>query len=415
MGKRSEARITKSRVDALQPGEQLWDSEIRGFGVRRQRGRPHYFFAYRSAGRRHWVTLGEHGGKLTIEQARKKAEEMRGKVAGGGNLADEKAADKRAGTVKELATRFIEDYAKAHNKASTVAEYERLIRLHIEPALGPYRVNSVTESDIAAWHAKFKQHRVGGNRALALVKHLFSLAEKWGARDRKLGNPARHVEMFPEQARERLLTAEELGRLGAALDKIEREKTEHPSVITCIRLLILTDARLSEILTLKWDYVDIERGVARLPDSKTGPKTLPLGAPALELLSSLPRQRGNPYVCPGLERAAHFVGIQRPWRRIRSEAKLPDLRIHDLRHGWASIAAMAGDSLLLIGKVLGHRQARTTERYAHLQDDPVKAVAIKPPVTSPIPLVTQLVPTAFKNWRRHAVSHVRLVNRHPPY
>jgi integrase len=377
MGKRSEVKITKSRTDALEPGEQLWDSEVKGFGVRRQRGRPHYFFAYRFAGRRHWVTLGEHGGNLTTEQARKKAEELRGKVAFGGNPAGEKAADKKSGTVKELAERFMEDHAPARNKASTVAEYERLIRLHIEPTLGAYRVNSVTESDIAQWHAKFKKHRVAGNRSLALIKYLFSLAEKWGARDRKLGNPARGIEMFPEKSRERLLTAEELARLGAALDAAEKEKSEHASVIACIRLLILTGARLSEILTLKWEYLDFDRSVARLPDSKTGKKTLPLGAPALELLSALPRHRGEPYVCSGIDKGAHFVGIQKPWRRIRADAKLPDLRIHDLRHGWASIAAMAGDSLLLIGKVLGHKQARTTERYAHLQDDPVQAVADK--------------------------------------
>lgn len=396
MGKRSEIKITKTAVDRLQPGEQLWDSEIKGFGVRRQRGLPHYFFAYRTlAGRRRWISLGEHGGELTTTAARKEAERLRGAVSDREDPASVRDADKRAGSMRELAARYLEDHASAHNKPSTVREYERLIRLHIDPKLGAYRIKEVTGADIAHWHLGFRKNRIAGNRALALVKHLFALAEKWGLRTEP--NPARHVDMFPEKSRERILTPDELSRLGSALDAAEREQSECPSVMTCIRLLILTGARLSEVLTLKWDYVDFERGALRLPDSKTGRKTVPLGAPALALLSGLKRDQNEPYVCPGAEPGTHFVGIQRPWRRIRASAKLPDLRIHDLRHAFASIAAMAGDSLLLIGKVLGHRQARTTERYAHLQDDPVRAVADKTArhieaAMKPPPLSTGVVP-----------------------
>jgi integrase len=181
--------------------------------------------------------------------------------------------------------------------------------------------------------------------------------------------------MYPEKPRERLLTAEELGRLGSVLTEVDRNQSEHPSVVACIRLLVLTGARLSEILKLKWDYVDFEHSVLRLPDSKTGPKTIPLGAPALALLSTLKENSISPWVLPGLSPENHFIGIQHPWRRMRVIARLQDVRIHDLRHAFASVAAMAGDSLLLIGRVLGHRQTRTTERYAHLADDPVRAVA----------------------------------------
>jgi integrase len=375
MGMRSTKRITKTHVDRLQPGEQIWDRDIKGFGVRRQRGRPHFFFAYRSGGRRRFITLGEYGGGLTTEHARTEAEKLRGAVSSGRDPAAMRDAKKRAGTVKELCARFIEEYAPAHNKQSTVKEYERLIRLHIVPKMGAYRVNEVTGADISHWHSGFKKNRVAGNRALALFKHLFSLADKWGLRTD--ANPARHVEMYPETARERILSPKELARLGVALENAEEEKSEHPSVTLCIRLLILTGARLSEILTSKWDYLDTERGAMRLPDSKTGRKTIPLGAPALALLNAEKRDHDEPYVCPGNTRGTHFVGIQRPWRRIRAAAELPDLRIHDLRHAFASIAAMSGDSLLLIGKVLGHKQARTTERYAHLADDPVRAVADK--------------------------------------
>jgi integrase len=132
---------------------------------------------------------------------------------------------------------------------------------------------------------------------------------------------------------------------------------------------------LSEILTLEWAWVDFARACLRLPDSKTGAKVVPLGAPALRLLASLPREDDSPYVLPAQRGNGHFVGIQKVWQRIRDAAKLPDIRIHDLRHSFASIAVSGGDSLYLVGKVLGHRQARTTERYAHLKDDPLRAVA----------------------------------------
>ena len=366
------ARITKRVVDALALGEQLWDSELKGFGVRRQKGRPHYFVSYRAAGRRRWITLGPHG-PLTSEAARKEALKVLGDVARGGDPASQRDSERAAGNVEELATRFLTEYAAQHNKKSSAREYERLVRLHIVPALGKLRINNVTPADVARWHAGFKTNPVAGNRALALLKHMFNLAEKWGLRT--LANPARQIDMFPEKPRERLISPTELARLGAALESAQKNGSEHPSVIACIKLLILTGARLSEILKLRWEHVDIERSVLRLPDSKTGAKTVPLGAPALELLSELSKSAGSAYVCPGHRADAHFVGIQRPWRRIRGAAGLPDLRIHDLRHGFASMAAMAGDSLFLIGKILGHRQSSTTERYAHLHDDPVRAVA----------------------------------------
>lgn len=373
MGQRSTTKITKTVVDRLQPGGQIWDRDIRGFGVRRQTNRAHYFFFYRANGRRRWITLGEHGGDLTADEARRRAEIIRGTILQGDDPAKARDTAKQAGTTAELARRYIDDYASAHNKVSTIAEYERLIRLHIVPGLGSIGVNDITRADVARWHSSFRNNRVAGNRALALLKAMFNQAENWGIRS--LANPARSIDMFPEKPRERLLSADELGRLGTALDDATYTKSEHLSVVTCIRLLILTGARLSEILKLEWKYVDLQRGVLRLPDSKTGAKTVPLGAPAISVLANVPRAPRAVFVCPGEIPGSAFVGIQRPWRRIRSAAGLPDLRIHDLRHAFASVAAMAGDSLFLIGKVLGHTQASTTERYAHLQDDPVRALA----------------------------------------
>jgi integrase len=167
------------------------------------------------------------------------------------------------------------------------------------------------------------------------------------------------------------LSGDEYRRLFEALDAAEG--TEHPSVVTCIRLLALTGARLSEILSLRWDHVDFEHAALRLPDSKSGSKVIPLGAPAVALLEVTPRM--SQFVCPGLKADAPIAPPQRQWRRVRAAAGLPGLRLHDLRHGFASVAAVGGESLKLVGAALGHKQIATTERYAHLQLDPVRALA----------------------------------------
>src|SRR5262249_40885663 len=181
-------------------------------------------------------------------------------------------------------------------------------------------------------------------------------------------NPCRHVERFPQRPRERFLSAGELARLGEALAAWPGS----PYAAAAIKLLVFTGARLGEILGLEWDWVDLERGEARLPDSKTGAKTLHLPPPALEVLAGLPRLEGVPYVLGARPGAAC---VEEPWRRIRAVAGLDDVRLHDLRHSFASIAVAGGMGLPIIGKMLGHTQASTTQRYAHLASDPVKAAA----------------------------------------
>jgi integrase len=162
--------------------------------------------------------------------------------------------------------------------------------------------------------------------------------------------------------------------LGEVLAEVEG-LPGNPMMIAAIRLLLLTGCRKNEILGLRWDWVDIERGALRLPDSKTGAKVVPLGAPALAILARLPRHEGSPWVLPAARGNGHLIGLQRAWRKIAKTAGLHDVRLHDLRHGFASVAVAAGSSLYLLGKVLGHTQARTTERYAHLDADPVHVVA----------------------------------------
>ena len=166
-----------------------------------------------------------------------------------------------------------------------------------------------------------------------------------------------------------------MARLGEALSAAESERTATPWTIAAIRLLVLTGARLSEILTLRWEFVDFERGLLLLPDSKTGRKAITLNAPALKVLAKIPRLPDNPFVICGERRGAHLVNLEKPWRRIRAAAGLEGVRLHDLRHTFASVAAAGGASLPLIGNLLGHSQPGTTARYAHLSADPVRQVS----------------------------------------
>ena len=185
--------------------------------------------------------------------------------------------------------------------------------------------------------------------------------------------PTRRVARFAEARRERFLSADELARLGAVLAEAERSATESPAVVAAVRLLIFTGGRLGEILTLQWPHVDFEASCLRLADSKTGAKVVHLNAPAAAVLAALPRDDGSPWVIPGAKAGAHLVNLQKPWRRIRSKAGLDGVRLHDLRHSFASAAVRLGEGLPMIGKLLGHSQVQTTARYAHLAADPVKA------------------------------------------
>ncbi len=214
---------------------------------------------------------------------------------------------------------------------------------------------------------------IQANRTLALLSKMFGLAERWGLRPPG-SNPCRGIDRFPEKRRERFLSGGEIARLGAVLEEEEPHET---FVVLAIRLLLLTGARRDEVLTLRWADVDFERSALRLPDSKTGAKVIPLGPAALALLAMAPRLEGNPYVIPGRRVGGRLVGLQRPWARIRERAGLGDVRLHDLRHSFASVGAAAGLGLPILGAILGHRNHATTARYAHLDDDPRRTAATR--------------------------------------
>jgi integrase len=318
------------------------------------------------------LTIGRHGSPWTPDTARTEAKRLLGIVASGGDPAAVKTQRRKALTMADLSHRFIDEHVKARRKTRTVAEYGRLIDRIILPVLGKKKIIDLSRADVAHLHRGLRSTPYQANRVLAVVSKMLNLAEAWGLR-RDGSNPCRHVERYPEQSRECMLSVAELARLGDALNRFRGS----PYIPAAVKLLLFTGARLSEILTLRWECIDIGRAEARLPDSKTGAKTLHLPPPALAVVADLPRVDGNPYVIVGQRDGAALVNLEKPWRAIRAAAGLPDLRLHDLRHAFASAGAARGDSLLVIGKLLGHAQIATTERYSHLASDPLKATAAR--------------------------------------
>jgi integrase len=270
--------------------------------------------------------------------------------------------------VSQALDRFQAEHIATKLKPSTAQEYRWIIEPILRPELGSIHLDNLSAIDIARLSRRATPYHA--NRTLAVLSKFLNWAEQNHLRSGS--NPVRKVEKFREQKRERFLSSEELARLGEVLARVQSDGSESLYVTAALRMLVLTGARLSEILTVQWRDVDFERGMLALADSKTGKKAIHLSPPALQVLAELPRIEGNPFVIVGERKGRHLVNLQKPWRRIRLAAGLPDIRIHDLRHSFASVAASRGGSLPLIGRLLGHTQAQTTARYAHLAADPVR-------------------------------------------
>lgn len=364
-------RITQQSIKSLEIRDKqyaVWCDDLKGFGVRISPAGTMTFMAkYRVGGKQRMTSIGRVG-TLKAEAARKKAMELMGAAARGVDEAAEERAERRASTVADLAAKFLESYAPFHIKASTRADYERSIKKFILPKLGREKVHLLDRAQIARFHQSMSETPYQANRVLGTLSVMLSQAEIWGMRA-EAPNPCLRVKRFKESKRERFLSSEELGRLADALD--EEAKTA-PITAAAFRLLILTGCRLGEIQKLKWSEVDFENAALRLGDSKTGAKTVYLSKQGIDILKRIERLPDNPYVIHGKEPGAHLTDFQKPWRRIRKSAGLDDVRIHDLRHTFAANAAASGLSLPMIGKLLGHTQAQTTARYAHLAADPVR-------------------------------------------
>jgi len=420
-----KAKITKRLVEDLtaEAGRELWvwDSELPGFGVRvKATGVKAYVIQYRNLHRQsRKLTLGRHG-VLAPEEARRLARQTLAAIERGEDPVKDRQAHRDAITVAELAERFDDEHISIRLKPSTAREYRRNLCRFILPALGKVKVADVTRADIARFHHGLRHIPYQANRNLEVVSKMFNLAELWGLRPDG-SNPRRHIRKYPEEKRERYLSPAELAALGEALSRAEQEGVEDLFAIAAIRLLIFTGCRLNEIMTLRWEYFDMAGRCLSLPDSKTGARMVHLGAPALEVLAGIERRPDNPWVICGKKPRARRTDLQPPWQRLRKRATvrlwartqgseaadlvnrlerdlgqeptygecvaaakkqdlvlptgLVDVRIHDLRHSFASGAVALGEGLPMIGKLLGHTQVQTTARYAHLAADPVKAAA----------------------------------------
>jgi integrase len=396
---RTMARLTKRTIDAERPeGREkfVWDDDLPGFGLRVfASGKKSYVVQYKlggRGGRTRRMSLGLHG-KLTPEEARKKAGRLLAAVADGGDPASERGEAKRALSIAELANLYLAEgpAAKPNKRASSWATDRSNIERHIKPILGRKSAKALTQADVARFQADVaggkntadiktkKRGRAivkGGSgtaaRSLAVLGAMLQFAC-----ERKLisSNPAKGVPLLKGQSKERFLSEAELVRLGETLTEMQSEHRLSANAATAVRLLLLTGCRKSEITRLRWDWVDFGRGCLRLPTSKTGAKVVPIAAAALGLLAGMrEHDRTGTWVLPATKAQGCYTGLQKDWQRVRVRAGLLGLRLHDLRHSFASFAVADGNTLFMVGKILGHKQARTTEVYAHLADDPLRAV-----------------------------------------
>jgi integrase len=367
--------LTKRLIDAAtyqgdgNSRDVRWDTKVIGLGVRiYPTNRKSYIVAYRTrTGRSRMMTLGSCS-VLTLDKARAKAREELVKVTDGEDPMVERKADRKAGTVKELAETYMDRHAKPNKKSWP--EDQRRIDAYIVPTLGSLALKDVTRGDVSALHHKVgKRGKYEANRVLALVSVMFAKAKEWGYLPDDARNPAKGVTTNRERKRDRWVKPSEMPKLAKAI-------ADEPNLYirAVLWMYLLTGARKSELLPRRWDEVDPDRRELRLPDTKDGePHTIPLSTAAWAILEQIPRQSGNPYIFCGHITGRHLVNIAKPWRRIRKAAECEDVRLHDLRRTVGSWLATSGASLHLIGAVLNHADTDTTRIYAHLADDATRA------------------------------------------
>ncbi len=368
--KTRKASITLTIVNTLKTGEQVRDTQIMGYGVRKQKDTATYFVNKRiKGGGPVWITIGQHG-TWTPTTARKRAVEISRDLDLGINPNEILKIKREKLTFGEAAIRFLEEHGPKL-KPRTYYDYDRMLTKLILPAFKKKALDEITHTDVTRFHVKMKNTPRQANHCLSVISKLMSWAQQSNLKESTV-NPVVGIKRFKENKKERYLSMDEFKALGDLLTRLEADGSESPYVIAALRLYLFTGARRGEILELQWKHVDLDAGVLRLPDSKTGQKYIHLSTPALDILKNIPRLANNPYVIIGKKEGAHMVNITKPWMRIRKLIGLDDVRLHDLRHSFASIIASSGGSLVMIGKLLGHTQTQTTARYAHLFDDPLR-------------------------------------------
>ncbi|HYD67571.1 tyrosine-type recombinase/integrase [Azospirillum sp.] len=425
-----QARISKRVVDGTQPSERdvfVWDTEAKGFGLKvTPAGKKVYILQYRVGGgsstpKRY--TIGPHG-TFTPDSARTEAERLLRLAAEGKDPADDKRkVREKALTIADLADRYLSDHVEVKNRPTTAAEFRRLLDKHIKPALGRLAVEKVTSADVAKLHHKMRSTPRQANQTAAVLSKMFSLAEVWHLRPKR-SNPCEGIERYREVKRERFLTEAEIAEIGQILAK--REGIEHPSILNALRLLLLTGCRLSEVLGLRWEEVDLEAGALAIPEErgKAGGRLHPIGAQIIAFMSEL--KRDGKWVFPSPndpKKPLPKSTITHAWERIREAATvamwrdlpntptgalvaeleqqlkrtptyaecqeaaaranlalpagITDARLHDMRHTVGTYAGQAGANAFLVRDKLGHKTLAMTGRYVNRDADPLRDLSDK--------------------------------------
>ena len=359
----------------------FWDGALTGFGVRVYPGGGKVYVAQaRGPKGSKRVTVGRHG-VVGAAEARRRAALVIARVKAGEDPAvpDPSPAARRAAgpTVADLAARYLEEHVAARCKPGTARTARTAVNRHILPALGRLPLAAVERARVTGLHHGLHGAPAMANLVVDTLSHMYALAAGWGLVPEGT-DPCRSVARYPARRRERFLTDAEFDRLGRALAEAEARGGASPAAVAAIRLLMLTGCRKNEILTLRREDVDLDAGALRLADAKTGPRTVLLSSAAAAVLAGLPRGPGdNPWVVPGRKPGARLRDVDGAWRTIRARAGLDDVRLHDLRHSYASRALALGESLPTIGRLLGHSRIETTARYAHLARDSVREAAAR--------------------------------------
>ena len=378
MARLERTSLSNRVVDGLPAADRdviYWDRDLPGFGVRvYPSGARVYLVQSRGPDGSKRVAVGRHG-VISADEARRRGASMLTRIKAGEEPEAGPDPEGRL-TVSDLAERYLREHVAVRCKPATVKGYRQVIGRNVIPALGKLPVAELGRTHVADLHHRLRKTPVAANEAVGALSRMLNRAEAWGLVPAG-SNPCRHVRRYRTRPLERFLTEEEFRRLGETLDALEAEGRIPVHAAAALRLLMLTGCRCGEIVGLRWEDVHLDRNEIRLRESKTGPRTVPLSPAAARVLAGLPRPVGNPWVVAGVGPGSRLTHIHYYWYRVRKRAGLDDVRIHDLRHSFASRALALGESLPMIGKLLGHTKIQTTARYAHLARDSVKESAAR--------------------------------------
>ena len=370
--------ISRRTVDKLSArhGAVCWDRALPGFGVRvYASGSKVYVVQFRADGRSKRITIGRDG-IITPAQARRRAARILARVQAGRSPVPQRDRLPSGPTVQDVAKRFLAEHVDVRYKPHTVKAVHRLFIKFILPAFGKVPAESLRCEQVAALHERLRRTPRLANYVVEMLSAMFKRAQAWRMVPDDT-NPCTGVLKYKRPPRERFLTDAEFTRLGRVLSELEEGGQVSSHAAAAIRLLMLTGCRRNEIVALRWDEVNLKRKELRLRQAKSGPRTVPLSPAAVRVLSRRPRAPDNPWVIPGGKKGEYLKYIHDPWCKVRARANLEDVRLHDLRHSFASRALVLGESLPMIGKLLGHTRVETTARYAHVGEDFVKEAAAR--------------------------------------